>query len=116
MFHNCQNNQAVNHNHATHCCHVVANGTELVRGIAQPQRDLMGKRPSDSLWRSKQSATPMGSSESTEIIGAYSPTSMSDASMSMRVDTGDRMTRTRRAGDPPAAIWASLVMSRALSS
>ncbi len=116
MFHICQNNQAINHNHAANCCHVVVNGTELVRGIAQPQRDLMGKRPSEPMRSSKRSTAAEGFSESTGLLGRYSPSSMSGASGSMRVDSDDRMTRTPRAWEPPAAIWASLVMSRALSS
>jgi hypothetical protein len=41
---------------------------------------------------------------------------MSRMAEAMRVDSDYRTTRAPRAGDPPAAIWASLVISRALSS
>ena len=116
MFHNCQNNQPVVQNHVANCCHAVVNGTGMVRGIALPQRDLMGKRPSEPAGRSKRRASASARRERTVQRDVLSRGSMSDAAEAMRVDSSYRMTRTLRAGDPPAAIWATLVNSRALSS
>ena len=116
MFHNCQNNQPVFQNHVASCCHAVVNGTEMVRGIALPQRDLKGKRPSEPAGRSKRRASASTRSDRTVTRDVLSRGSMSGAAEAMRVHSSDRMTRALRAGDPPAAIWATLVISRALSS
>ncbi len=112
MFTNSQNNQVVFQNHVVNN-HVVA-GNEMVRGIAIPQPQAIEKRPSDPKLRAKKRAASAEPAELAAMRG-YSMGSMSGRSAALRTDSC-RTTLTPTAGDPPAAIWASLVISRALSS
>lgn len=114
MSSNCQNNQVVFQNHVTNG-HVVA-GNEMVRGIAFPQPHAIEKRPSDPKKRAKTWRAPAGvAAESTALLRGYSMGHMPGRTAASSVDSC-RTTLTPTAGDPPAAIWASLVISRALSS
>ncbi|MGE3314490.1 MAG: hypothetical protein AB7O26_05185 [Planctomycetaceae bacterium] len=111
MSSNSQNNQVVFQNHVVN--HVVA-GNEMVRGIAFPQPHAIEKRPSDPKLRAKKRAASAEPAELAAMRGC-SMGSMPGKSAALRTDSC-RTTLTPTAGDPPAAIWASLVISRALSS
>jgi len=116
MFTNCHTNHTVFQNQTATCCHAVVNGTALVHGVAQPQHVLMGKRLSDSALRSKQSARPADPVDGVVVDGVRASGVMPEMRAGSRMASDRRRMRRPGAGDPPAAIWASLVMSRALSS
>lgn len=111
MSSNSQNNQVVFQNHVANG-HVVV-GNEMVRGFAILRPQIIGKRPSDP--RAKKRAAWAEPAKAAALGGGYSMGHMPGLTTACRVDS-TRTTLSPTAGDPPAAIWASLVISRALSS
>lgn len=86
----------------------LASGTDFARRNTSAKHPRSGKRPSDSTM-----CGPHGLGRT----GAETGDSLHQCErLSLRDWSGRVPVRSRVAGDPPAAIWATLVLSRTMSS